>query len=53
MAQDFREETYTKRYILAKLAYEAQAVALTRMKTKAMEDKGAAVQIISGPGTAS
>lgn len=52
MAQDFREEAYTKRYILAKLAYEAQAKALERMKTKAMEDKGSVVQIVSGPGNA-
>ena len=26
MAQDFHEETYQKRYMLAKLAYEAQHV---------------------------
>ena len=50
MAQDFREETYSKRYILAKLAYEAQAKALERIKAKAAEDKGAPVQVISGPG---
>jgi hypothetical protein len=44
------EETYSKRYLLAKLAYEAQAAALNRMKLKATEDKGSAIQIISGPG---
>lgn len=50
MAQDFREETYSKRYILAKLAYEAQAKALEWIKAKAADDKGAPVQVISGPG---
>ena len=37
------EETYSKRYILAKLAYDAQKVALNRMKMRMTEDKGSAI----------
>jgi hypothetical protein len=34
MALDFNEETYYKKYILAKLAYEAQLFVLKNRKNK-------------------
>jgi len=49
MAQDFHEETYFKRYMLAKLAYEAQSVALQKMRNRAKNSKESAVKVISGP----
>ena len=49
MAQDFHEETYFKRYMLTKLAYEAQSVALKRMRKRAKNDKESQVKVISGP----
>lgn len=38
MAKDFHEETYFKRYMLAKLAYEAQSVVLKKLREKAGND---------------
>ena len=49
MAQDFHEETYFKRYMLTKLAYEAQSVALQKMRDRAKNDKEYQVKVISGP----
>ena len=48
MAQDFHEETYWKRYMLTKLAYEAQSVALQKMRNRAKNGKDSAVKVISG-----
>ena len=45
MAQDFHGETYFKRYVLAKLAYEAQGVALKRMMSNVNKEK---MKIIDG-----
>ena len=47
MAQDFHEETYFKRYMLAKLAYEAQHVMQEKMKNKILKEKE--IRIYSGP----
>ena len=38
MAKDFHEEAYFKRYMLAKLAYEAQSVVLKKLREKAGND---------------
>lgn len=35
MAKDFHEETYFKRFVLAKLAYEAQSVVLKKLRARA------------------
>lgn len=52
MAQDFHEETYHKRYMLTKLAYEAQSVAIRKMKEKAKNDKSFEVKEFAGPNAA-
>ena len=49
MAQDFREEAYYKRYMLTKLAYEAQAKALVLIDQRAKKDLGAKTKVITGP----
>ena len=47
MAQDFHEESYYKRYTLAKLAYEAQHVAIQIFRRKAQDKAG--LKVFTGP----
>ena len=47
MAVDMHEETYFKRFMLAKLAYEAQHVVQEKMKNRMMKDRE--IRIYSEP----
>lgn len=52
MAQDFHQETYYKRFVLAKLAYEAQYAAIKMLKRKTLADKQKQIKEITGPNGA-
>jgi len=49
MAQDFHSETYYKRFVLAQLAYEAQAKAITIARDKMKKNKAKETKVITGP----
>ena len=52
VAQDVHEERYYKRYILAKLAHEAQAKVISKGRAKILESRKEETKVITGPSGA-